>query len=88
VLTGHAVFRGAATLNDLLSEESVAFNGVGIATASTHLILPELNHADFRVQGFGFLNRPIQFRSFEIEHSTLLNFVPISIIDREKYRQL
>ncbi len=43
--------RRAVAVNDLLAVSAVAQHRVGVAGAATHLVLAELNHADFRVQG-------------------------------------
>jgi hypothetical protein len=79
MFAGHAVFSRTATVHNFLPEEAVALDGVGIATASAYLVLPELNHADFRVKGFRILDCPVKFCGFEVEHwSLLLEFVSIT----------
>ncbi len=58
---GGAVLAGdscrAVAINYLLAARAVAQHRVGVPLAAAHLILAELNHADFRVKGFRVLNR-------------------------------
>ncbi len=43
--------RRAVAIHNLLAAGAIAQHRVGVAGAATHLVLAELNHADFRVQG-------------------------------------
>ena len=67
MLTRHAVFRGAVAINHLLSEKSVALNGVFVPLAPANGIRSELNHANFRAKCFGVLDCPVEFSSFYME---------------------
>lgn len=74
VLTGNAVARLAVAVNDFFTEEAEALHGIAITFASGYSVFPEANHADFRTQGFGVLNRPAQVCGFECKHFSCLRF--------------
>ena len=67
VFASHAVFRLAGAINDLLSEEAVALHAVLIPLAPAHGVLSEAKHFDFRMKGFGVLNRAAKVCGFEVE---------------------
>ena len=56
MLTGCEVSRPASAINRLLPVLPRAPNCIGAALAASHFILPELDHLDFRVKGFGVLS--------------------------------
>jgi len=68
VLAGDSVPRLAVAINDFLTEEAIALDGVLVPLAARHLVLTEANHADFRAQGFCVLNRAAKVCRFECEH--------------------
>lgn len=68
MLTRHAVFSQAVTINHLLTKEAVALHGVAVPTASSYGVFSEANHSDSRAQGFSFLNRAAEVCRFEVEH--------------------
>ncbi len=60
MFAGHS--RRTAAVNHLVIASPVAEHGVGVARASCHKVLAELNHLNFRVQRAGVLNRPADLR--------------------------
>jgi hypothetical protein len=75
MLTGYTVPRLASAFHNLFPEESVALDGVVIPLATAHVIFTKANHANFRMECFGVLYRPIEFCGFEFEHFILRSVV-------------
>ncbi len=80
VLAGDTGARRAVAFDNLLAMRAVALDGVGVATAARYFIGAELNHAHFRMQGFGAFDRAFDVGCLEAEHNVI---VSVSLINSD-----
>ncbi len=71
----------AIAFDDLLAMRAVALDGVRVATASRYFIGAELDHLNFRVQGFGAFDRAFDVGCLEAKHNVIVS-VSCSVADK------
>ncbi len=71
----------AVAFNNLLARFAVAAHGVGVARAARYFIGAELDHLDFRVQGFRVRDCAFNVGCLEAKHNVIVS-VSYSVADK------
>ncbi len=68
----------AVAFDNLLAIRAVALDGVRVARASRYFIGAELDHLNFRMQGFGAFDRAFDVGCLEAKHNVIVSVSLIS----------